>query len=312
MTLSPYATRMGSWENRASVRGVLSPREIEFDAQSGRSPFSLKLLAVANHRLVIERGYDAQRYVLAQKLYDYLDMTVTLEKDYVVPVANALADDRFRITGGADLAEDALEIAVDEEFHALDALRARAAVVREVGIPPQRARRLPPFADRLRTLSKNAATEDRPFLPFVFTCVSETLITAVLSKLPEDETVLPIVRKKVCRHALDEAWHHRVFAEVILRAWDSWSADRQARYAPWFAEFIEAFLAPDVQAADEWLEALGLTPAERETVINEAWPADLLQAQMVEACAPSLRTLRNAGLFECAAFEEALERKGLI
>lgn len=310
MALSTYRAQM-TIRGRSPVGSILGNGHADGDC--GTLPFSESLFPLVRHPLIKAAGPMAASWLLAQRLYGYLDWTFALETDVVLPVARRMAAaDFYQLQAGADLATDARRIILDEEFHAAEAIDAKHAVVKATGILPATPYIPPSFMTRLETVERRTESHEQQWVRFVFTLVSETLITGLLTDLPRDDTVLPVVRETVRRHAIDEAGHHRVFAKVMAIAWDRWSQEQRERYAPWFAEFLKAFLAPDENSTAHWLKHLGLAREDIRAVIEDVF-APSAQAQRIrEASEPSLRAMRRAGLFDHQSFVDALGADGLI
>jgi len=308
MPSGQYRTQMTIWGRSPGDAEVA--REF-VDGGNGTLPFSENLFPLVRHPLVREAGSEAGKWLLAQRCYAYLDWTFALETDVVLPVAGRLADDIYDLAAGPALSEDAFKIILDEGFHSIEAMHAKLAVAAATGIAPLAGFIQPSFLARLRASEDATDREQRLMARFVFALVSETLITGFLTDLPEDHTVLPVVRATVRRHAIDEASHHRVFAKVMAIAWDRWSLRQRDLYAPWFAEFLDAFLAPDRRASAFWLHRLGLAEAAIHGLLEDVF-APSVQAPLIRRGAePSLRAMRRAGLFDHPAFVDALGAKGL-
>jgi hypothetical protein len=300
---------MTRWDERASVRRATV--DDQPDTAFGLLPFSVDLYPVAGHKAVAERGPDVGRFLLTQRLNQYLDFTTRLENGIVTKVATDVFDGRFELGGGPALALDAQRIGVDEQWHALEAARTKQEVAVAVGIPPALCLIDPPFLRVLRMRMAEARPEDRLTVRLVFAIVSETLITGTLTLLPADSTVLPIVRSVVRRHARDEALHHAVFAQVAALLWSSWPNSRKDLFAHLFAEFMEAFLRPDLEAFVTGLLAAGFDRAEARAIIDDLYPSKTVRELTIKSARPSLLALEEAGIAEHPAFIDALDVLGL-
>lgn len=306
--LAAYRTPMAQWSQRAFVRGR---EDAPLALGLGRLPFSPALFPLAVHPLVKELGDGASDYLLAQRLYAYLDWTVELETRVVAPVSYGLAEHQYGLPNDPSLIEDALKIACDEAYHALDALETRRKVVESCGVQPVSQRIVPTFLAALEKAKSDSPPDRRGLVPLIFAIVSETLITATLTRLPNDPDVDPLVRRVVLHHALDEAQHHAVYSRILEMLWDRWSEDQRSLHAPLLARFIEAFLAPDVGAARSWLLQLGVTEKVAAGIVEDVYAPSEVLRDMRLAAAPSLESMRRAGLFENAVFVDALGERGL-
>jgi hypothetical protein len=303
-----YRAQMSKWA--ASVPAAAPPQR-EDKAAPGMLPFSRELLPLVDHPLLRQVGHQGSLWLLAQRLYSYMDWTFALETNVVLPVAGKLLQHGYGLDGGPELREDALKIIVDEGHHALEAMSTKNAVVAATGVVPVQAYTPPSFVARLARVEGESPASERAVVRLVFAMVSETLITSLLTKLPKDETVLPVVRAAIRQHAHDEARHHSVFAKVMEVAWSRWSVAEQDRYAPLFADFLEAFLLPNVAAADSWLRCLGIADDVRGAVLEDVYAPSRLRSSIREASEPSLRAMRRAGIFDNRRFVDVIGAKGM-
>jgi hypothetical protein len=281
------------------------------EAEQAGLPFSLALFPVATHPLVTRLGPSVTYRLLAQRLYAYMDWTIVLETDAILPVVKAIVEDGYDLGGGLELQRDALKIVYDEGKHAWEAMSTKHEVIAMTGIFAEPSA-TPGYLHCLRRAREEAQPGDQTMIDLLFAIVSETLITKMLTQLPRDETVLPLVRSTVLDHARDEARHHLVFAQIIQIAWARWAPDQRARYAPLLAEFVAAFLQPDLGSIRRWLVASSLPEVEARAVIEDVYSPSAVHQDMRDASLSGLYALRQAGLYDCQAFVDALGIRGLV
>ena len=159
----------------------------------------------------------AGRFVLLHRLYDYLDFTSELESSTVIPVATAIARGRGGFPAPGALRADAFKIVTDEAWHAQfsdDLVRQLEAYTGQSPIA-----HVPAFRPRLDRLLEEVEPALRPGAALTIAVCSETLISGLLSKLPNDRRLPAAVSATVRDHAEDEGRHHAYFRTVLDRFW---------------------------------------------------------------------------------------------
>ncbi len=301
-----YESPMKAWDQRASVRNPRPDKERD----GPQLPFSPALFPIVLHPDVAALGQQTGLHLLGRRCLAYLDFTENLELRQVAPAALNLATGAIDLGFDAELREDAMKIISDEGFHALEARRLKVQIVNRAGLGASAVEVPAPAC--LRKFEQHVANCQRPDqLPLIFTCVSETLITAFLTVLPEDRDVLTALRQKVREHAVDEAAHHRFFAQVMGRLWRHWSQAERDFYAPYFASFMADFLAPDTDQAHAWLIEVGFTEAKARDIVEETYTASSVAETTQRGAAASIRTMRNIGMLDHAGLSDALSGKDL-
>jgi hypothetical protein len=146
----------------------------------------------------------------------------------------------------------------------------------------------------------------------VFACVSETLITGTLKRVPLDERVRADVRETMREHAREEAFHHALFGQLIGIAWPQMTDEDRAQLGPMFAVYIKAFLETDTAAEAAALTTMGFSSSDAARISLEAAEAARARETMRDAASGTLRFLARHGVLEHDAARRALEIEGLI
>jgi hypothetical protein len=297
-----YDSRFHGWDERASVR---RPRPAVAWAQSPEPLlFPPELCPVAAHPLVVERGPATVRFLLAQRLFQYLTFTVELESRAVLPVVADLARGRCGIELPDQMRRDAFRIVTDEAWHAtfsndlIDQVRTETGVVARLPADPQ-------FVHRLVELRRGLSAESSHARKLTFATVSETLISSILAGLPNDQRLPAPVRAAVRDHAEDEGRHHAYFRDILGRLWLALSRRQRRELGVRIPFMITAFLEPDLRADKVALRAAGLTAGEADQVLDEAYPPDVVTASMRGAARSLVRYLEDVGAFSEVAVADA-------
>jgi hypothetical protein len=304
-----YRARLDNWQQHAGVRRWNSGY-LEGD---GILPFSSDLVHIAKHSLVCDRGEATRHHLLAQHLYRFCHFTEHLELEAVVPACVKLRFANTPFLVPRLLSRDAGRVAVDETWHAECADDLQTNIQSAVGVKPCRTR-TPLFQNILRVV-KAALPEGHDVLAdLTFSCVSETLITGSLNKVPHDTAVLPLVREVLREHAREEAYHHGIFAQVIGVKWEQLTIAQRDVVSPLYAIFISAFLQADTLAELDALESAGFTAGEARRIVEETHDSATVetQSQLWKAASPTVRCMQQHGLLEHAAARESLEMLNLL
>ena len=304
-----YRSKFTRWDELASVRS--SPRRLLADAPAHQLFFPPELVPAASHPLTAERGPGAVRALLVHRLYQYLEFTVELEDTAVIPVTSRIARGR----AGLDLPEqmrlDAFKIATDEAWHAqfsydmIAQVRAATGVAHRPCAPPQ-------FTVRLAEIARGLDADLRGIDDLLFAVVSETLISAILSDLPNDRRLPHAVRAVVADHAEDEGKHHAFFRSLLGFLWPALSGAQRRRIGPLLPELVHAFLEPDHTATALALAEIGLSRPEVERVLHESYPRDSVRRSIADAARSTVRYFRDVGALDDPRTREAFAAAGLV
>jgi hypothetical protein len=244
-------------------------------------------------------------------LYRYLDFTAYLEHRVVNIVASRVALGETGFDLPRDMRHDAYKLYCDEAYHALfsaDLKRQVEAATGIVSAPPHMPRPL----RRLKAIQSASPHEMRALIKLFFVIVSETLISATLIQIPRDGRVVSAVREMVADHAEDEGRHHAYFASLLELIWPRMSCRQQATIGPLLPELILAFLEPDRAAIRSEVARCGLEPDVVRQIVDETYPAHLVQANARSMAKATIRLFERNGVLEHSRTQESFQAAGLI
>jgi para-aminobenzoate N-oxygenase AurF len=297
-----YRSAFRDWRRMTDSRATHARAVISRDV--GRYCFTPELVPAAMHAIVRERGEGAVEHVLARHLFAHLNFTDALENEVVTPVAYMIARGQTGLRFTDAMIADARKIAVDEMHHALLVSDLALEISRLTGYSAPAPRR-PEFLDGLDRLRSEAGAEFTPLIMLFFAVVSETLITATLTRVPGDDRVIGAVRLALREHAEDEARHHAYFAEALMRCWSQLTARQRAIVGPLLPRFITAFLAPSTADVVRSLTDAGFGPAEVSRIIEESYAEHAVAALVRGNAEATIRQMRRAGVFDDARTADA-------
>lgn len=304
-----YVTKFRLWDERASVR--TKPRRV-LDGDDGSSLyFRPEAVPFVGHDLVRARGDEAAATVLLQRLHVYLDFTAALEQNAVNPVCAAIARRRSGFALPPAMLADAHKIYTDEAWHAQFSDDIQRQIADRTGIAPVLPE-APSFLARLSAAEAGMAPAGAQLAPLFFAIVSETLISAILSDIPQDPRIHPGVREVVADHAADERVHHAYFAKLLEHVWPQLDRHQRRAIGLQIPEFIRAFLDPDYAALAGILRSIGLTPEEAGQVLCDAYDERELARSAAADARHTLRHLAKVGVTDDPAVAEAFEARGLV
>ncbi|HEU0132813.1 MAG TPA: diiron oxygenase [Mycobacteriales bacterium] len=303
---TPYRTAFRSWDTRAWVRAKPHQSTAFEDGKAFFTPEVVPLLALPRAAALDQ---ETANDLCARHLQWHLAMTVALE---LGPVNDAVAVIRDSPLAGAfprELRHDALRLYTDEAGHAEMCATLSEAVERRSGVAAPETP--PPFVRRTREAVALAPEEARDAVRLLAAFVSETLISATLTRVPYDDRVQLGVRQLVADHADDERRHAVLFRDVFARTWPVLDPDVRRAAAVLLPDLVHAFLAPDpdelVATATVHADAFG-DPA---AAAAEATALAISHGSYLGAAEPTLRVLAEHGAFDDPEVALAFVRSGL-
>jgi hypothetical protein len=303
-----YRSRFGNWHERASVR--VKPKRV-LDMAGSPVCFPPELVPVTSHSGVARLGPEATHRILAQRLYRYLHFTIDLEEVGVIPVTMRISRGRSGLDLPEPMLADAYAITTDEAWHAqfsYDLVKQmEAATGIDVRIPDT-----PRFIGRLHEIRSKMAPELAGLDELSFAIVSETLISAILSDIPNDQRLPAAVRDVVRDHAEDEGKHHAYFHSVLRHFWPALDRAQRRKLGPWLPGLIQAFLEPDYTAEAYALLDVGLKQSDVELILAETYPENVVVADIAQAARTTVRYFTEVGALDDPATRESFAAAGLV
>ncbi|MET9466742.1 diiron oxygenase [Streptomyces sp. NPDC006544] len=304
-----YRSRFALWDARASVR-VKPPRVLD-PSEPGRLYFPPELMPVVAHPLVRSRPDEVAERILTQRLHQYLYFTTELEQVAVMPVTMDISRGRSGLHLPPAMREDAFKITTDEAWHAQfsdDLSRQVEARTGFAACLPDR----PAFMERLDRIRAELDHDLRGAADLVFSIVSETLISSILSDLPRDKRLPQAVRDLVQDHAEDEGKHHAYFRSLLEFFWQALDGSARGRIGPLVPSLITAFLEPDYLAVADALGDAGFAAAEAQEIIADAHPAEVTTTAIGRAAQATTRYFTEVGALDAPPTYEAFAAAGLL
>jgi hypothetical protein len=142
--------------------------------------------------------------------------------------------------------------------------------------------------------------------------VFETLVTATLTQIPKQRTVISTVRELVTDHAEDEARHSVFYSELFGYLWGQLDPKQRGLLGPLIPSFIVAPLSPPTDALRAWLTHVGVERDDVDGVVGESYPLADVREGMVRTARATLRLFGNHGLYEDPRTREAFAAHGIL
>ena len=304
-----YKSKYEDWDDRASARA--KPRRMLTEEEMiGKVFFPRDLVPMSNAN-VLDLAPSAADSLLIQRLYCYMNFTVVLEHYAVNPVLLQIGHGFSGFQFPDEMKFDAFRIYVDEGHHAQVSHDAINQIQQMTGVAPIRFE-APEFMLKLETIIATVPVELRSTARLYFTIVSETLISSILSTIPNSEEVVPFIREVVGDHAEDEGRHHAYFAKVLELTWPQLSAQEQAIIGPLIPQFMMAFLAPDRQAMRQILIWNDLDSSEADRLIEDCYPEYQVIKDAQNCAQVSLRRFTKVGVLDNSETAQAFCDAGLV
>ncbi|TDV41103.1 diiron oxygenase [Actinophytocola oryzae] len=252
---------------------------------------------------------DEQRRVLTiRHLYQFLLSTTHLETRVVNTTAERIANNRAGFDLPNQARMDAFKVYCDEGYHALYSLDLADQIAADTGVA------IPPwdfggFVDRLEEVGARLMPDEPSLVPLLQTVVFETLITAVLNEIPNDRTVMTVVRDLTRDHAKDEGHHHRFFAGFFHDLWVNLEPRLHEPVAHTLPAMVQACLTWDTEPIRASLLMSGVDGGTAAAVVADTYERSGSNADI---CRATVRTFRSAGVLDVPGAEEAFAAHQLL
>jgi para-aminobenzoate N-oxygenase AurF len=295
------------WYDTAGVRGGVR-RMFADETEEGKVFYPEDQLPYLAHEALADLTAARRRTLTIRHLYQFLLSTTHLETRIVNTTAERIANGRAGLDLSNRMRMDAFKVYCDEGYHALYSLDLADQIAAATGVA------IPPwdyggFVDKLEEAGRRLLPGEPALVPLLQTVVFETLITAVLNEIPNDPTVIGVVRELTRDHALDEGHHHRFFAQFFHELWAGLPPRLREPVAHALPALVRACLTWDTEPVRASLLMSGVDSATAAAVVADAYAASGTNPRI---CRATVRTFRSAGVLEVPGAEEAFAAHGLL
>ncbi|MFC7930737.1 diiron oxygenase [Streptomyces cinereoruber] len=307
-----YASPFRNWYERATVRSA-DRRELGPSA-ADQGFFAPELVPLASHPLIADlRGErpDIHRDVLVRHLYRYLDFTAKLEHLVVNRTVLGIAHGTIGVRLPEAMRLDAFKIYCDEAYHALSSADLAAQVRRATDVRAELPE-VPYFVTRLERYLEETPDDLTALTEILFVIVSETLITAQLSEMGNDRSIVPAVREAVRDHALDEGRHHAYFAVFLRHLWGQLTPATRRRAALRVPRLIRIFTDPDVPSVEREVVGYGFSRDDARRIVTELFPDAAVTAYAKTVSQQTVRHFASVGALDDEQVRAEFAAHGLL
>lgn len=300
---SLYKSKLIKWYDTASVR--TRPRRIFLKEDCTNKVFWVPELApISQHPLILEKELSSK--VLFYYLYLHLNFTIKLEQEVVNSVVGKISQRKIEFDVPEEMILDAFKIYCDEAYHSFSyadfKFQLETNLEVSVDFPKE-----PSFLRQLREI-QNEFSDSSLFqlTEIFFVIISETLISTVLNKTPKDKRLINTVRQLISDHALDEAYHHAYFSNLLPIIWSQLRINQQEIIKQLIPQFILFFLEPDYHLLKLILMELNVNQGEIYTIIMESYPSAEVITGIEESARSTIILLNRNGILGKDDILEAL------
>lgn len=234
------------WDQRATVRS--RPRRLLTDTAGDFFPKTRQPLCF--HPKVMALGEEAIRYTLIQSAYKFMWDIAEIETRVVNEVAEKISRDAYPFAFDNEVQLKALNVLVDESYHAyvardfmqqlenLAEIKPLSAIHEAVGI----------FA-AINTVVSELDEATAELFRLVAVCIAENSITSELIELNKEKdpalnNIFYLVNKD---HMVDEARHAYIFQEILSYAWKKFTEQQKQTIGALLPSFILQYLSFEYQ-----------------------------------------------------------------
>lgn len=295
------------WYDTAGVRAGVR-RMFADETDDGKVFYPQHLVPYLAHEALADLTTAQRRALTIRHLYQFLLSTTHLETRIVNTTAERIANGRAGLDLPNRMRLDAFKVYCDEGYHALYSLDLADQIAAATGVT------IPPwdyggFVDKLEEVGRRLLPGEPALVPLLQTVVFETLITAVLNEIPNDPTVIGVVRELTRDHAMDEGHHHRFFAQFFHELWVGLDSRLREPVAHALPALVRVCLTWDTEPIRASLLMSGVDSATAAAVVADAYAESGANAHV---CRATVRTFRSAGVLEVPGAEEAFAAHGLL
>jgi hypothetical protein len=304
------AASVAVWYRKAGVRGVPRRLSEEDETEQAKLFFPERLVPHLRHEALADLAPSLRRYLNAQHLFQWLEFTTHFEVAVVNRSCQRIAEGEVGLDVSHATRMAAFQIYIDEGYHSLYNLDVRRQLEHTSGIAA-----LPfdfqPFLKQLDAIG-DSIPELRVLIQLLQVIVFETLITSILVEIPNDQSVMTLVRDTVRDHAIDEGRHHKYFANLFTQLWQQLPASTRVKVAPFLPELVVRSLAPNVTSPRLALQEIGLPPRLIADVIADSYSVEATREYVRNASSRTVGLFKRCGVLEVAGAAAAFDGFGLL
>lgn len=288
-----YTSPFDSWYERSSVRSA--PQRLLSRLDAAESMFARALTPLLRSEAFLTSVDGAGRLATIQQALRYLRGTALLETRVVNDVVLNVAENGMGLHLPASMRLDAYRIYTDEAYHAQFSVELASQIVDVTGVKAVESG-APTFYSSLLALEARTDPDYRRLLRLLFVVCSETLITGSLSVASTDPAVSGPVRQALRDHASDEGRHHTYFSALLRLLWEQLDFPAR-RFSAWvIPELISIFCMPDFRSISAELATYGIDADDASSIVDDVFPAELLQANATTSARHLLKLLADLGI----------------
>lgn len=295
------------WYDIAGVRSGIRRMFVD-ETDAGKVFYPQRLVPYLAHEVLADLPESQRRALTIRHLYQFLMSTTHLETRVVNTAAELIANNRAGLDLPNTMRLDAFKVYCDEGYHSLYSLDLADQIASATGVA------IPPWnyggiVDWLQETGRRLLPDEPALVPLLQTVVFETLITAVLVEIPNDPSVITVVRDLTRDHAKDEGHHHRFFAQFFHELWANLDHRLREPVAHALPALVKACLTWDVEPVRASLLMSGVDGATAATVVADVYAETGGNA---DVCRATVRTFRSAGVLDVPGAEEAFAAHRLL
>ncbi len=298
-----------NWHTKASVRRaprrVLNPEDTKLDL------FPRDLVPVATHPILQRKYPEMIPELLSLWLFRYLTFTINLETLVVNTTTQQLVAEKLPVRLNPEQTLTAYKLYCDEAYHALFC----ADLLKQVVDLTNYRKAQPVVPSFLKVFRDAEVRAEDPILErFIFTAVSEMLITVSLNNVRENqkEQTPKAIRNIMTDHSMDEIRHHAFYRDVLAEFLKSQPRNKVAEIVSVMPDYVMAFIEPDIENINIELRSIGLSTDEAQQVVEETYKTEVVK-DYANVCSKNLSVLmQELELSEIAQTQDSFGRIGVV
>lgn len=283
-----YSSISKTWYSKASVRGEAST--YSFDQTEIDDFYFTEAIPHLSNSKIKHRKCESIAHALA--LCTYLDFTIKLELEIVVPECQRIASGEYGAYLNSIVTNDAMLVLIDEAFHARFCSEMLNSIVSGFNLPSNSY--ASGNVNKIKNLL-NATEQENFYARVLMVIISETLITKSLLS-HKNKTQDSLISEMILSHARDEAIHHKYFSFIAEEMFSNLPVREVNKLKEFVPKFIAVFLCPEIKSYKRSLMHMNFSVEEADLILSQSYTESYINDMNTKASVSTIQLLNKCGL----------------
>lgn len=310
--LSKNKNPFSEWHEKSSVRS----RENTYDLYNLDLEYLKKTPWFTNNSLpyladprISNLGEDANRYITASHLVNFLEYTTLLEHRIVNKAIEYITQESLVDGLPTVVRKNALLLYTDEAYHALisDQVADQVAEIFNINTNHKSHVRV----TNLEKIANDVPEDLKAITWFLIAFVSETVISKSFLTMSKSTLIEPIY-DMLKDHLEDECVHAKYFADLFPLVWENIRTEERKYLGEILIKIIRSFATIDKGWHERNLSYIGANENLIQEISDKYSSREILNLRVKDGCIGTFRALKRAGFFNDRYMKDLFTREGLL